>query len=131
MSISSSAYPQSSKQIPQNIVEGYCGDEDGCRIIIGMRNWSSSGNKPEVAHYSFHFFYDPPTGAWRSSDNVAKTNAKDGDSAESHIINAFSGCYMSDFQYLNAAALNDGAKSLWLLNWSDYSPKSCELTIED
>jgi hypothetical protein len=125
------------RPIPQSIINNYCGDSDGCQVIIAMRNWWSSGLRTEPAGYDFHFWYTPSNGRWRRSDSLGSVTGDDGDGSTAHVINAFDACYFTDGDYNNGSNLNDRGTGMNLLYWTGYTngstsvKKQCELTIID
>lgn len=125
------------RAIPQSIINNYCGDSDGCQVIIAMRNWWSSGLRTEPAGYDFHFWYTPSNGRWRRSDSLGSVTGDDGDGSTTHVINAFDACYFTDGNYNNGSSQNDPGMGMNLLYWTGYTngstavKKQCELTIID
>jgi hypothetical protein len=127
-----------SVRIPQTVIDDYCGDLDGCQVIIGMRYWWSGSRQDQVASYDFHWFYDTASGWWRRSDSIGSATGRDGASGTEHVLNAYSSCYFTDGDYSNGSDLGDAARGMSLLYWSGYfnmsasNPrKQCELTIID
>lgn len=125
------------RPIPQSIINNYCGDLDGCQVIIGMRNWYSGGVRTEVAGYDFHFWYSTSNGRWRRSSSIGEVTGDDGNGSTEHVIDAFGACYFTDGNYTNGVHQNDPGRGMNLLYWTAYTngnanpKKQCELTIID
>ncbi|WP_223788722.1 hypothetical protein [Marinicella meishanensis] len=127
--------------IPQAILENYCGDLDGCRIILGMRNWFSGTVHGELVMAVTQFHYDPVTRYWRTQeDNGAFVTGIDNSNTGTHIVmDIYSGCFFTDSVFINAVNQNDNEVGMHLLYWSAYvnlalpvdQIKRCELTVID
>ena len=136
MSIGYTSYYRSTKQIPQDVIEDYCSDEDGCEVIIAMRNWSSDTNEGMVASYDVHFFYDASTLRWRvtSGRPGGGNSGRDNSGATQHALNAWEACYFTDSVYIGGSQQGDNEKGMHLLYWTEHinsQQKRCEITIED
>jgi hypothetical protein len=118
------------RPIPQQLLEDYCGDYDGCNVTVSMRYWS--GFEAEKASRGPNkFYYDVPTRRWR----MANTDAAgiDGQGGTQQAMNAWS-CYFTDGAYNNFADQGDTAVGMALMIWnSPYSNPvlECELILED
>ena len=126
--------------IPQSIMEDYCGDADGCRFILGMRNWWNGSVRSELAHTDSHFSYDPITGNWRTSDATGTgVYGTDNNGSTNNVRELFGACYFSDGVWVNGANQGDNEVGMHLLYWSNYvnlalptdQIKQCELTLID
>jgi hypothetical protein len=116
-------------QIPQVIIEEYCGDYDGCEIVLGMTRWDSS-LKTQMAHRTFHFHYNNSDGRWRASTDA---EGVDGDNSRVHVYNAFDTCYFTERPYTDYNDGLDNSRSMYLLLWNGYSnpSRTCEMSIQD
>jgi hypothetical protein len=126
-----SNYYLRTKQIPDSVLISLCGDEDGCEMIIGMRNWN--GFNSQVASYKFHFFWTTATRRWRVSDGGpgGGNTGFDANGAINHALNAYDACYFTDGEY-PAGVGSDNVAGMNLLYWSDYgTAKTCFLSIQD
>jgi hypothetical protein len=134
LSTSYSSSYMATKPIPQDVMEDYCGDEDGCEVVIAMRNWTSANTSGMVASYKLHFFYDVATLRWRADDYSAGTQGRDNNGSGNHVINAWGACYFTDSVYIGGASQGDNEKGMHLLYWTEYlnsNNKRCEITISD
>lgn len=133
--------------IPESVLVSYCGDEDGCTVRMGMRNWEGPAGNPRTSTSMgpFSFYYgDSINGVhtWRRAETVTAPNASqiwhavqgvDGDGAVSHVAQDHD-CYFTDATYpLGTGAITD-APGMGLLNYDAnsgaYSPV-CWLVIDD
>jgi hypothetical protein len=137
MEISYSPYYKATKEIPQNILEGFCGDEDGCTVIVSMKNFSTSETAGYVASQVSRLFYHPSSGQWRMSGGASSPNkdGKDGDGThQGHAMNAFDACFFTESAYIGGANQGDVKKGMHLLYWSvsqNSGQKICQLTLMD
>jgi hypothetical protein len=129
ISLSGAAYGGDTWAIPHNLLTEYCGDYDGCDIVLGMTQWSSALYR-EMAHRTFHFHYDPSSRRWRVDNDAT---AVDGDNSASHIYQVFDTCYFTEGPYTDYVRGADNQAGLYLLVWNsyNYSGRTCEMSIED
>jgi hypothetical protein len=113
--------------ISQSIIESYCGDEDGCRITIGIRNWDGQGRSASVGPHPF--FYSVPTGRWRLGN--LDTEGTDGDGQTEHVATLHSDVYLTDGVFIGGAPQGDPGQGLSLLNWNGYSQSDVFVIIDD
>lgn len=116
--------------LQMNIVNQLCRDEDGCAVIIGMKNWSDDRPGEVASVGPFRLFLSQTSNWWRLSN----TNAEgvDGDGTATHVLNAWD-CYLTDGEYVDGVA-TDSSVQLGLLWWNNQFPnpnKVCILIIED
>lgn len=110
--------------IPEADVIRFCGDVDGCRVIIAMYNWD--GNR-RTASRTDHFFYDANTRRWRDRNGDSQgTNSAGG---VQHVEAAWS-CYFTDASYSNGRG-SDNNGNFGILNWNQFSGETCHLTLID
>ncbi|MFO0587907.1 MAG: hypothetical protein U0441_10225 [Polyangiaceae bacterium] len=118
------------RQIPQQILEDYCGDVDGCDMTLSMRYWT--GAEPEKASRGPNkFYYDIISRRWRMANT--DTSGTDGAGGTQHVLNAWS-CYFTDGVYNNFADQGDAGVGMALMIWNTpYSNPvlECELILED
>ena len=135
--------------ISETTLVSYCGDEDGCRITLRMRNWNDGqgpASQRTAVSVSMHFHYGEKVNGvrhWRRevlADPAAANGniilgveaATDGDGAINHVVRNHD-CYFTDGFYPvgNSGPSNDGDVGMGLLNYfTSYTP-TCELIIED
>ena len=115
------------RQIPHDIITGYCGDRDGCIIQLGMRQWGASWQQGSAMR-TFHFQYGSNR-RWRSSFD---SEAYDGDRNVNHVVNGWDTCYFTDGEYEGYSQIGDSVgMNLLLWNGNSYSSRSCWLMIRD
>lgn len=118
------------RPIPQQILEDYCGDFDGCNVTLSMRYWT--GLEAEKASRGPNkFYYDVPSRRWRMANT--DTSGVDGTGTTQHAANVNS-CYFTDGVYNAFADQGDPGVGMALLIWnSPYSNPvlECELILED
>lgn len=128
---------QETLQIPHTDLVDLCGDEDGCTMSVSMRKWGNTLDEDVQANAlgRVHFSYNGTSGKWRFSEDAAATG-RDGDSVETNRNMGWDCCYISDFEYISAVGQNDGARSMYLLNWTSATCPlannlECHMTIDD
>ncbi|MFT6395715.1 MAG: hypothetical protein ACJAYU_000457 [Bradymonadia bacterium] len=127
------AYRGYTRPIPHDVLLEYCGDREGCRIVITMHDWSN--DTTWGASREMRFYYDPVAQSgrhkWRRDYYGSDLEAWDNDGANTHIINVWA-CYLTDHEYRPWTVLrNDTSVGLHWMGWSQYSNNSCELTFYD
>ncbi len=129
ISLTGANYGGDTWAIPHDIITEYCGDYDGCDIMMGMTQWSSSLYR-EMAHRTFHFHYDPSSRRWRTDND---SSGVDADNIRSHIYQIFDTCYFTERPYTDYVDGLDNQVGLYLLVWNNYnfSGRTCEMSIED
>ena len=115
----------STVNIPESVIDSYCGDGDGCEMRLGMYNWDGT-NRTASRH--FLFFYNYGYATWRTSTDKAGTNYFN-TSATEHAYQAWS-CYFTDGYYDNWTNHGDFSYDFGLLSWDQYDA-DCKLTIID
>jgi hypothetical protein len=111
--------------IPESVINSYCGDGDGCEMRLGMYNWDGSRR---TASRIFYLWYDWNTTRWRTSSDKSGTNHW-GNNATEHAYQAWS-CYLTDGKYINWSNVGDITYEFGLLSWNQYNA-DCKLTIID
>jgi len=132
MQLSYSQYYRSTKKVPQEIIDEYCGDEDGCRMVMSMRHYSSASHEAHIASTTFRFFYETNSGKWRREYPGA--SGIDGQNGLQHVKTLYGACYFTDTVYIDGKQQGDNEKGMHLLYWVGYinnGLKKCELTIMD
>lgn len=118
------------RPIPQQVLEDYCGDYDGCDVTLSMRYWT--GFEAEKASRGPNkFSYDIPSHRWRFANT--DVSGTDGAGGTQHALNAWS-CYFTDGSYNNFADLGDAAVGMSLMIWNTpYANPvmECEIILED
>lgn len=120
----SNANTGNSVPVDQDILEDYCADVEGCRIVMQMTGYSG-GTAP--ASRTYQFFYTA-SGAWRADSDATGT---DGSSGTQHAINIWSTCFLTDGRYAGHSNLGDTERGMALLKWTGYSSATCHMMIED
>ena len=132
MQLSYAQYYLNTRKVPQEIIDEYCGDEDGCRMVLGMRHYSSSSHEAHVASTTFRFFYETSSGKWRRE--YPGGSGIDGQNGLQHVKTLYGACYFTDTVYIDGNQQGDNEKGMHLLYWVGYinnGQKKCELTIMD
>ena len=123
----------STRPVPHDVILEYCGDREGCRMVITMHDWSN--DTTWGASREMRFYYDPVSqgGRYRYRRDYYGSDyeAYDNDGGNQHIINVWA-CYLTDHQYRPwYVYANDTDVGLHWMGWSQYANNSCELTIYD
>jgi hypothetical protein len=132
--------------IPQEVLESYCSDEDGCRMTLRMRNWNGDAGvvtSRSAVSFSLHFHYGDNVGGqsyWRREAVAGSPNpyvvlgvegAVDGNAATDHVLRNHN-CYFTDGLYTPPATQADTGRGMGLLNYNnDAYDCTCELIIDD
>jgi hypothetical protein len=116
-------------QIPQSIINQYCGDDDGCEIVIGMTRWVSN-TESEMAHRRIHFHYDITSHRWRADTDVWGI---DGDNSSIHVISLFEYCMFTEQPYVDYSARGDNQVGMYFLVWAPGANgnRRCEISFAD
>lgn len=119
--------------IPQNIIDSYCGDDDGCKVTLTMSNWQSP--IVESAMVSFNFSYHIPTRRWRatlsSTDPSQFREGIDNNGSVEHVYILFNNIFFTDGAYTNLVS-NDAGSGFSLLKWTTFSTNTIgRLILED
>ncbi len=128
-------------RFPETILRSMCGDIDGCRITLRMKDWDY---RKVATSISFHFHYGAlVTGGttWRREAIAVPSNgnillgpeeAIDGDNAVNHIAQNHD-CYFTDGYYsVGSSASSDGSSSLALINYNATGHTGlCQLIVDD
>jgi hypothetical protein len=122
-------YAGATKRIPQEVIDDYCGDPEGCEIRIGMTRWTNDTQTETANRGPYLFYYSIPDGHWRHLD----TAGVDGNNTTQHVINIWSVCFFTDGNYSGYANQGDPDIGMNLLLWNGYggATRTCELTIID
>ena len=108
--------------IPQDKIEAFCADADGCQIRLSMKNWDGSGRS---ASRSSLFFYNRITKTWRSEAGDVQGTL--GNGATEHPMRAFA-CIFTDGTLINWANVGDIYNRFSLVSWNEYVA-DCSITI--
>ena len=133
LSLTGTAYSGKTRQIPQQVINDLCGDQDGCEVRLGMTRWDNNA-LTETASKPALFYYSTADGRWRASSGVAgDASGVDGKDGTQHVLNAWDTCYFTDSQYSGVRDLGDTAIGMNLLVWTGYGNpgRTCELTLID
>jgi hypothetical protein len=134
LSLTAVAYAGRTRQIPEQVLNALCGDEDGCEVRLAMtRFFGDSGT--EAASKSAIFYYSHDDGRWRTSaiSGGGESIGVDGRNGTQHIIDAWGTCIFTDGSYSEYRQQGDNALGLYLLVWNNYNnpSRTCELTLID
>ena len=111
--------------VDNSIISEYCGDQDGCAITMGMRDYDATGRVASRGPY--RFYYNPATGYWRLSDD---SQGRDNDGTTTHVLGPWA-CFFTDGNY-NITNLGDNSVGFSVMPWTGYGTNiKCELLIED
>jgi hypothetical protein len=141
VSLTTAKYDGSTRQIPQQVINDLCGDQDGCQFRLGMTRWSLN-TETETASLTGLFYYSTTDGHWRTSmllqlGNDATTKEAigvDGNNTTQHVASAWNTCYFTDGPYSAYQDQKDPSIGMYLLLWKDKytNPnRTCELTLID
>jgi len=133
--------------ISQATLVNYCGDEDGCRVTVRMRNWGAGAGSRTATSISFHFNYGESLAGqawWRREALPASPNAamlwgnevgQDGSGVQDAVA-VNHDCYFTDGEYVagSPSVFDVPGLGMGLLNYNRsggvYAP-TCELIIDD
>lgn len=144
VSLTAAKYDGSTRQIPQQVINDLCGDQDGCQFRLGMTRWTSN-TETETASMTGIMYYSTADGHWRTSlvglqglGLVTKeAGGIDGNKKTEHVGDAWSTCFFTDSPYSRYQDQSDPDKGMYLLVWKNdrdnyTNPgRTCELTLID
>jgi hypothetical protein len=140
ISLTAATYAGRTRQIPQQVINDLCGDQDGCQFRLGMTRWSSN-TETETASITGILYYSTVDGHWRTSMVAQGKEVKpgeaegvDGNKKTEHVGNAWNTCFFTDSPYSGYQDQNDPTIGMYLLVWKDQftNPgRTCELTLID
>lgn len=121
------------RPVPHDVLLEYCGDREGCRMVMTMHDWSN--DTTWGASREMRFYYDPVAQGgrhrYRRDYYGSDYEAYDNDGGNQHVINVWA-CYLTDHEYRPWTVLrNDTSVGLHWMGWSQYANNSCELTLYD
>ncbi len=131
MRIDASKYDGSTKRIPQWVISDFCGDEDGCKVTIGLTNWAAGANR-RASFGPSTFFYNTASKQWRISNDILKEGA-DANGSTEHAMDFYNTCYFTDGEFAHYVNMGDNSDGMHLLLWNglNYAERSCWITFED
>lgn len=133
--------------IPSSVLRNLCGDSDGCRVTVRMRDWSSSFASRTAVSISMHFDYgvtDPNNNrtVWRREAVAGSANPSvvfgpesgtDNNGVVEHVVRNHD-CHFTDGLFTAGTTASTDPDGMGLLNWDasggNYTP-TCELIIDD
>jgi hypothetical protein len=105
-----------SRPLNMTVLNSICGDQDGCTVKYGMKNWGSVVGDVPPAYYDFRLFIDPTTRRWRIHGGDS-FNLRDNDSSTAEY--AAWDCYFTDAESTGAGnARADNAVGFNFMNAS-------------
>jgi len=132
--------------IPDAVMRDYCGDQDGCRITLRMRNWGPNASQQTALGHSFHFDYGATYNGgtrapWYREQTADSPNAyinfytvtgHDGTDGTQHVLRNHD-CFFTDGAYTVPTGESDSALGMGLLNYDQGSgyTAECQLIIDD
>ncbi|MFH1812244.1 MAG: polymer-forming cytoskeletal protein [Pseudomonadota bacterium] len=131
------SYANMSYPVPRDILEEYCGDEDGCRVKIGMSGWNANTAVQAVvtANLTYAPTGDPQAYHYRFEYNESSSYVEgvDGDTLKTNLSCPYSACCLLDYRF-TGVGMPDDELGLWL-HWSvsayNTATKKCILILED
>ena len=133
LSLTAAAYAGRTRQIPQQVINELCGDQDGCEFRLGMTRWDND-RSTQTASKTGVLYYSISDGRWRTSSNSGDVEGIDGNNATNHVMNAWDTCYFTDGPYSGSREQGDSAIGMYLLSWTGgfgNAGRTCELTLID
>ena len=141
LSLTATAYTGRTRQIPQQVINDLCADQDGCQFRLGMTRWSLE-TETETASITGLFYYSTINGHWRTSmlaqqgkeAKAGESIGVDGNKKVDHVGNAWDTCYFTDSPYAGSTDQGDPTIGMYLLVWIGgfTNPgRTCELTLID
>ncbi|MBC8031862.1 MAG: hypothetical protein H7Z16_17400 [Pyrinomonadaceae bacterium] len=133
LSLTAATYGGRTRQIPQQVINDLCGDQDGCAFRLGMTRWDNN-TETETASQTALLYYSPADGRWRTNiGSGGDASGIDGNKATNHVSNAWGTCFFTDGPYSGYQEQGDSAIGMYLLVWLDYKgpSRTCELTLID
>jgi len=130
LSLTAAAYAGRTRQIPQEVINDLCGDQDGCEFRLGMTKWDSD-KSTQTASRTGIFYYSISDGHWRT--NLGDVEGVDGNNVTQHVIDAWSTCIFTDGTYDSNNDRGDATRGMNLLIWNGFknAGRTCELTLID
>ena len=130
LSLTGNNYDGRTRQIPQQVINELCGDQDGCEFRLGMSRWDNDRSTQTASKHGI-FYYSTSDGRWRT--NLGDVEAVDGNNATNHVVNAWDTCYFTDGPYAGNRELGDATLGMYLLVWNGFknAGRVCSLTLID
>ncbi len=127
-----------SVKIDDDVLMQMCGDEDGCNILLGMRNWESGKEGLIASAHASRLTIGPVVNGKRRWDRRPAygdgNDGVDGDGNTDTVVSVFDACWFTDAKYVAGRVSTDTELGFELLNWHgayDSPNMVCVLTIDD
>jgi hypothetical protein len=126
---------RSTTEIPESVMNDYCGDDDGCRITLIMRNWDSAGINPDASVGPYYFHYNTKSKMFRVAyfpHEFWYAGGTNGNSKTEHAMRAWD-CFLTDGLYALGpdSSTDTPGSSMYLLNYALNYKADCVLLIDD
>lgn len=130
LSLTAANYGGGTRQIPQQVINDLCGDQDGCEFRLGMSRWDNDRTTQTASRHGI-FYYSISDGRWRT--DLGDVEGVDGNNVTNHAVNIWDTCFLTDGSYSNYNNQGDSQKGMYLLVWNGAkgAGRTCELTLID